>query len=50
MNPEAVLGFCHPVSEFLYRRRRQTVEMVCNFHDRLGIPAGSFVKLCKFVR
>lgn len=32
------------VSEILNRRRRLTIEMIWNLHDKLGIPAGSLVK------
>ena len=41
---ESALGSRQRVSEILNRRRRLTIEMVWNLHDKLGIPAGSLIK------
>ena len=41
---ESALGSRQRVSEILNRRRRLTIEMVWNLHDKLGIPAASLVK------
>ena len=41
---EAALGSRQRVSEILNRRRRLTIEMIWNLHDKLGIPADSLVK------
>ncbi len=40
---EAALSSRRRVSEILNRRRRQTIEMVWNLQDKLGISAGSLV-------
>ncbi len=47
---EAALGSRQRVSEILNRRRRLTIEMVWNLHDKLGIPAGSLVKPYELAR
>ncbi len=41
---ESALGSRQRVSEILNRRRRLTIEMVWNLHDKLDIPAASLVK------
>ncbi len=41
---ESALGSRQRVSEILNRRRRLTIEMIWNLHDKLGIPAGSLIK------
>ncbi len=47
---EAALGSRQRVSEILNRRRRLTIEMVWNLHDKFGIPAGSLVKPYELAR
>ena len=47
---EPVLGSRQRVSEILNRKRRLTVEMIWNLHDRLGIPAGCLVKPYELAR
>ncbi len=41
---ESALGSRQRVSEILNRRRRLTIEMIWNLHDKFGIPAGSLIK------
>ena len=41
---ESALGSRQRVSEILNRRRRLTIKMVWNLHDKLDIPAASLVK------
>ncbi len=41
---ESALGSRQRVSEILNRRRRLTIEMIWNLHDKFGIPADSLIK------
>jgi HTH-type transcriptional regulator/antitoxin HigA len=41
---EPLLGSRSRVSEILNRKRKLTMDMVRNLHDRLGIPAGTLIR------
>lgn len=41
---ESILGSRSRVSEILNRKRKLTMDMVRNLHDKMGIPAGILIR------